>query len=319
MQKLYDNLILIGSISIDRIMSFSGKYEDMIQPDKLHIFCVSPLIEQLKHTRGGVAANIAYSLSLLGNNPILLASIGKDGGDYLQDLTNMGIDTTHMHISDLPTSTYTVMTDANDCQVGGFYPGAMSDSASLTLAPWFGKNALVVVSPYDPPTMDRLVQEAKTHNLRLIYDIGQQVHNVTPDDLLAGIETAELLILNDYELAILAKRTKLSEEKIKSIVPIVVTTLGEQGSVIEGKSTPAPIHISAIKNLNVVDPTGSGDAYRAGFLHGYARGWDVTSCAQLGSTIATYTLLQLGTQTHHFTLEEVSKKYYSAYGKQLPK
>lgn len=314
MQKKYDQLILTGSISIDRIMNFSGRYEDIIQPDKLHVLSIAPLVDSLQHTRGGVAANIAYNLALLKDCPTLLASVGEDGQAYMQDLLEMGVDTSHLHYSPLPTSSFTVMTDANDCQVGGFYPGAMSDSDTLSLAPWYGTNSLFVLSPYDPKSMSRLVKEAYEHHLPLVYDIGQQVTIVPPEELLLGIKSSELLILNDYELGILAKRTMLSEAKIKSLVPLIITTLGERGSIIEGGSLSSPLKIPAVKTNDVVDPTGAGDAYRGGFLYGYSRGWSLITCAQIGSVAASFAIAKRGTQEHHFTLADIKEKLYTAYG-----
>lgn len=313
MNEHLPQLVLLGSISIDRIMNFTGRYEDKIQPDKLHVLSLSILIDNLEHTRGGVAANIAYSLALLGDHSSLLTSIGPDGTDYLDYLGSLDIDTTHVHKSQLPTSTFTVITDANDCQVGGFYPGAMADSDSLTLSPWHNTNSFIVVSPYDPTTMARVVQEAQVQHLPLIYDIGQQVSNVPVEDLLAGVKAAKVLILNDYELGVLATRTNQTEDSIKSQVPIVITTLGEQGSRIEWNSLKTPISIPAVTGLKVVDPTGAGDAYRAGFLYGYRRGWDLKLCGQLATVTASFALEHHGTQVHSYTKDQLAKRYQTTF------
>lgn len=311
MQKSYDHLILTGSISIDRIMNFGGKYRDLIQADKLHVLSLSVLIDNLSHTRGGTAANIAYSSALLGDKPILLGSVGHDAHDYISDLAKLGIDTSHVFYSDLPTPTFTVLTDSDDNQIGGFYPGAMSDIQSLTLKPWYGKNPLVVISANDPTAMDLLVKECIKNKLDYVYDVGQQVTNITTDQLKLGLSKASILFVNDYELGTILSRTLYSKSQLQSMIPIIVTTLGHKGSDINGVIVPA------VKNLKVIDPTGAGDAYRAGFLHYYLQGQTLQGCAELGSTVATYTIELRGTQTHHFTLADVIKKHYSAYGRKL--
>jgi adenosine kinase len=310
-QKFYDNLILTGSISIDRIMNFNGKYKDMIQADKLHVLSLSVLIDQLTDSRGGTAANIAYSSALLGQHPILLGSVGHDAKSYIASLSQLGIDTSHIHYSQLPTPTFTVLTDADNNQIGGFYPGAMADISQLSLQPWYDTKTLVVISANDPLAMDYLVKECQAHHLDYVYDVGQQVTNITIDQLKLGLSKAKILFVNDYELGTVISRTHYTRQQLDSLVPLIVVTLGKDGIDIGGTITPAVQHVA------VVDPTGAGDAYRAGFLYGYLRGSSLQVCAQLGSTIATYTIEKHGTQTHTFTLADVKNKYYSAYGSQL--
>lgn len=310
-------VVLLGSFSIDRIMNYPGRYEDQIRPDKLHVLSLSVLIERLEHSRGGVAANIAYNLSLLGESPILLTSVGPDGLDYLQSLSQLGIDTSFVHHSSLPTSTFTVLTDANDCQVGGFYPGAMSDHHQLSLRAWHDTGALVVVSPFDPDCMRRIVQESAKHKLHLVYDIGQQVSNVEPADLTAGIKAAEIIIVNDYELSALSERSGMTPAEIKKQVPVLVTTLGASGSLIEGNMVHKALSIQAVKVDRVVDPTGAGDAYRAGFLYGRRRNWPLRSCGQLGSLLGSYAVQFSGTQKHSFNMQAIMEQY-QAYFKEDP-
>jgi adenosine kinase len=228
----------------------------------------------------------------------------------------MGIDTTHIHMSDLPTSTFTVLTDRDDNQVGGFYPGAMADSSSLSLHPW-ERDALVVVSAYDPATMKRLVHEAEERSMKIVYDIGQQVSNVATEDLQEGIRAAEILCVNDYEMEVLSSRTSMSANDIKQDIPIVITTLGKEGSVIEGKDVTEPVHIPAIKDIDIVDPTGAGDAYRAGFLYGYKRGWELKKCSQLASTVASFAIEKVGTQEHDCTMDQIRERYYKQYKENL--
>jgi adenosine kinase len=309
----YDHLILTGSISIDRIMNFSGRYKDLIQADKLHVLSLSVLIDQLTNSRGGTATNIAYSLALLGEHPILLGSIGSDAGNYLDDLKKLGIDTSHVHQSKLPTATFTVMTDSEDNQVGGFYPGAMSDISHLSLKPWIGSNPLVVISASDPKGMNQLVTECITNHFDYVYDVGQQVTNISVEDLKNGLAGAKILFVNDYELGTIIGRTGYTQAELETMIPLIVTTLGSKGTSISGSSLQTAIQVPALSDVKVVDPTGAGDAYRAGFFYGNLQGWDLNSCAEFGSTVASYTIQLHGTQTHTFTLDEVIKKHDYAY------
>ncbi|HEX5744479.1 MAG TPA: carbohydrate kinase family protein [Candidatus Saccharimonadales bacterium] len=295
-------LIICGSIALDRIMNFSGKYRDLIRPDKLHVLSLSVLLDKMEETPGGVAANIAHGMAQLGERPVLLGSVGPDAFAYMKELKAAGIDTAHVHTSQLPTASFNVMTDSEDNQVGGFYPGAMSDSEKLTLEPWVGQDVLVCVSAHDPPGMRSQVEECVRHGLRLVYDPGQQVSNSPAEDLKAGVEAAEVLIANDYELGALCEKTGLDADGIKAKVPVVVTTLGKDGSVIEGAKVRSPVKVSACISGKVVDPTGAGDAYRAGFLYGYLRQWQLQKCGRLGSAVASYIV------EHHGTQARLSKK-----------
>ncbi len=298
-------------------MNFAGKYQDLIQADKLHVLSLSVLIDKLTNSRGGTGANIAYNSALLGEHPILLGSIGKDSLSYLDDLTDLGINTSHVHKSDLPTATFTVMTDSQDNQIGGFYPGAMSDITHLTLEPWYGKKALVVISANDPVAMDQLVKECIKHNLDYIYDLGQQVTNISVKQMKLGLSKAKVLIGNDYELGTILGRTGYSETQLNSLVPVIVTTLGAEGTKITGSSVKDPLIVKAVQGLKPVDPTGAGDAYRAGFLYGYLRNFDLAVCAKIGSVTSIYTILLHGTQTHSFTLRDVQQKLFTHYGAKI--
>jgi adenosine kinase len=300
-------LIVCGSIAIDRIMNFSGRYRDLIKPDKLHALSLSMLLDKLEDSPGGIGANIVASLACLGEQPILLGSAGTDAKDYIKRLHGLGVDTSHVHFSDLPTASFNVITDSEDSQVGGFYQGAMSDSQSLSFKPWQGKDALVVISAHNPEAMNRQVAECQDYRLRLVYDPGQQVSDPTTD-LKAGSEAAEVLITNDYELSVLCQKLGTSPEDLKNKLPLVITTLGKYGSIMEGKPINEPISIGIAKPEAVVDPTGAGDAYRAGFLYGYLRQWDLRVCGQLGSVVSSFIVERHGTQ-HHFSKQDVMERY----------
>lgn len=299
-------------------MSFEGRYRDHIRPEKLDKLSISIFLNDLQDAHGGVGANIAYSLALLGEQPVLVGAVGPDGLLYMEKLAHLGVNIAHVFESKLPTATFNVITDSDQNQVGGFYPGAMFDSDSLGLAPWRDQSPIVVVSPHDPKAMHRQVQECKQWNLRLCYDIGQQVSNLPGDEMAEGVDAAEILILNDYEMTVLSQKTGKSIEDIKTRVPIVITTLGKDGSVIEGKVVPEPIRVGVAKPKQVADPTGAGDAFRSGFLYGLARGWPLKACAQLGAVCGTYAVETVGTQSHSFTPLELTARYEASFNESLP-
>jgi adenosine kinase len=309
-------LILCGSIALDRIMNFSGSYQDLIKPDKLHVLSVSVLLDKLEETRGGVAANIAHDIALLGEQPVLLGSVGPDAANYVKDLAAEGINTEHVHVSDVPTASFNVMTDRDDNQVGGFYPGAMADSGSLSLKPWAGQNVLVCVSAHDPTGMKAQVAECGQYGLPLVYDPGQQVSNSPAEDLKAGTKAAKILITNDYELDVLCEKTGIAPETIKAETPLVITTFGKDGSIIEGTQTPEPIKIPAAKPAELVDPTGAGDAYRAGFLYGYLRQWPLPACGRLGAVLASFVIEHHGTQAR-FSKEAIRERYQETFNEEI--
>ncbi|HUD10193.1 MAG TPA: carbohydrate kinase family protein [Candidatus Saccharimonadales bacterium] len=308
-------LIVCGSIAIDRIMNFTGLYRELIKPEKIHALSISPLLDKLENTPGGVGANIAFNLARLGERPVLLGSVGLDAKQYIADLSTAGVDTSHIHFSKRATASFNVITDSEDSQVGGFYQGAMADSESVSFKPWIKKNVLAVISAYDPEAMNRQVEECKTSGMRLIYDPGQQVANPTTD-LQAGINAAEVVFVNDYELQLLDEKLGLGVSVLKSQMPLLITTLGKNGSIITGKNLSSPLKISIAKPKHVVDPTGAGDAYRAGFLYGYLREWDLRTCGQLGATIASFIVEHQGTQ-HAFSKPEVLQRYYDNFKEEL--
>jgi adenosine kinase len=312
-------IVISGSIAIDRIMNFKGRYQDHIRPEKIDTISISIFLENLKDTHGGVGANIAYSLALLGETPALLGSVGPDGLLYMEKLAHHGVDISHVFESKLATATFNVITDSEQNQIGGFYPGAMFDSDSLSFNAWKATSPIVVVSPHDPKAMRRQVKECKDWSLRLCYDIGQQVSNLPGEEMAEGIEAAEVLILNDYELSVLSNKSGISIEDIKAQVPIVITTLGKDGCVIEGSKLPEPVQVGVCKPKQVADPTGAGDAFRAGFLYGHARNWPLKTSAQMGAVCGTYAIESIGTQAHEFSFEDVRKRYEQSFNESLPK
>ncbi len=311
-------ILLTGSFSIDQIMNFDGLFEELIQPDKLHVLSISPLVKSLRKTRGGIAGNIAYSLALLGEKPILYVSAGKDTKNYVESLSDLGVDTSHVYYSKFPTATFSVLTDSNDCQVGGFYPGAMGDAKSLSINNFADEDVFVVVSAHDPAQMIVQAKECLKLKKRMFFDIGQQILALSKDDLLIGLDAAELLILNDYEMGMLEKKVGLTKNEIVRKVDTCVITLGEKGSIIYSKKNKySSVKILATKVKKAIDPTGAGDAFRSGFLYGYIKNWNLEKCAKLGSVTSAFAVEKHGTQEHKFSLAEIKKRYLENYHEAL--
>lgn len=298
-------------------MNFSGRYQDLIKPDKLHILSISMFLDKVADKHGGVGANISRTLSLLGENPILLGSVGPDAEQYLAKLSKSGVDIQHVHRSEIPTASFNVITDSDHNQVGGFYPGAMSDSDNLSLEKWKDEDVFIVMSPHDPTAMRRQVTECKRFGLRMFYDIGQQVITVPKKDLIDAINVAELLILNEYEFSMLAERTGKTTDEILKKIPVVVITKGKNGSMIAGKNVKRKIEVPIANPSVVVDPTGAGDAFRAGFLMGYIRGLNLETCGKLGAVSSVYAVETYGTQEFTFTKDEFKKRYAENFNEQI--
>lgn len=309
-------LIIAGSIAFDRIMNYRGRFRDVIKPDKIHVLSLSILLDKIEDTRGGIGANIAYNLALLNEQPVLLGSVGPDASLYVEKLQQLGVNIDYLHFSEKQTATFNVFTDSDDNQIGGFYGGAMDDSGSLSLASWANKDALIVISPHHPPAMRRQVAEAQEHGLRLVYDISQQVANCPSEDLRAGLEAAELVIVNDYEAAMLTERSGYTQKDLISMLKVLVITRGKEGSdIYTGKNK--PIKISAAITQAEQDPTGAGDAYRAGFLYGYVRDWGLKTCGQMGAVAASFAVEAHGTQKHAFTAETFKKRYNEYFNEEV--
>ncbi len=327
------DVLVTGTLSFDYIMDFSGKFADRIMPDKIHKISLSFLVDKLSKQFGGTAGNIAYTLKLLGTEPTILAPAGNDFTPYKTFLIKHKISTKYIkEHADVPTSSYFVVTDKDDNQIGSFYIGAMKYAKELSPLsfPRKRESSFVVLAPTDPEAMKKYVKECRKLKLRYLYDPAFQIATFTPDELREGIEGAEILIGNDYEIALIEERVGISHEELCVMVPIVITTLGNKGSTIETRRE--SIHIKPAKPKNVSDPTGAGDAYRAGFLAGYLRfslarsllarltavtADELQMCGQMGSVAAVYTVETYGTQTHSFTSKEFIKRYRENYGSEI--
>jgi adenosine kinase len=311
-------IVIVGSIALDRIMNFSNRYVDLIEPSKLDVLSISVLIDDMQEARGGVGANISYNMACLGEKPYLLGSAGTEAEYYLDSLKEAGVDVSMVNRSNMANATFTVITDADHNQIGGFYPGAMSDSSSVSFAPFkeTSSDYIFCLSAHDPTAMNRQVDECKEFGLRLFYDPGQQVSSTPVEDLKKGIEIAEVVITNEYEQSLLLKRMGISLDELQQKVPILISTQGSKGSIISGNTLEAPISIGVAKPSIETDPTGAGDAYRAGFLYGYSRDWKLEDSAQLGAVLASFVLEKQGTQVN-IIKELVSSRYKETFNKEV--
>ncbi len=307
------HILVTGSLAFDYIMDFPGAFSDHIMPDKIHQINLSFLVNTLKKERGGTAGNIAYNLSLLKINPAIFAAAGNDFGEYASFLKQQGIDTSNIQIiKDKKTASAFIMTDKVDNQITGFYPGAMTHSNEYSLKTLQQKPDFVIISPNDPKAIIKLADECRKLNIPFMIDIGMQLPSLTSDEIKNIVQKATILIGNDYEIDLLKKKSSLSEEELFKQVEILIITLGANGSQITTKNETCAI--PPAKPKEVLDPTGAGDAYRAGFMAGYIRGLDLKTCGQMGSVAACYAIEKYGTQQHRFTIDAFQERYVQTFG-----
>ncbi len=302
-------IVCAGSIAFDYLMTFPGYFRDHILPEKLESISLSFLVDSMTRQRGGTAPNIAYNLALLGDHPAIFGAAGQDFEEYRAWLEAAGVNTRYVRvISDEYTASFFANTDASNAQIASFYTGAMKYAAEMSLDDLVGEAIdLMVISPDDPRAMHRHVTECRKLGVPYLYDLGQQVARVSVEDMRCGVEGAWALFVNEYEFELLQKHMEKTAEKLLAQVPLVVVTLGEKGANIydHGELTHTPV----VPPQRILDPTGVGDAFRAGFLRGYGLGLDWQTCGQMGALAATYCLEQRGTQCHCYDRESFVARY----------
>lgn len=307
-------ITVTGSLAFDHIMDFPGKFSDHIMPDKIHQINLSFLVNTLTKQKGGTAGNIAYNLALLKTPVGIVGMTGHDFPEYAKFLENTGVDISKIQTAENHlTSSAFIMTDIADNQITAFYPGAMEDTPKLSLE---GVTTdFVVVSPNNPEAMVKFTKECQDFHINYMLDPGMQLPALAADDLKDMLNAATILIGNDYEIALLKEKLSLNEAQLLDQVEILITTLGEKGSRVQTKKQ--TLEINAAKPNQVLDPTGAGDAYRAGFLAGFTKELDLKTCAQMGSLAACYAIEKYGTTNHTFTVEEFKKRYKENFGEEL--
>jgi adenosine kinase len=298
-------------------MSFPGYFKDHILPDRLDSISLSFLVDTMVRQRGGTAANIAYNLALLGGKPYLMGTVGEDFEDYRRWLESKGVDTSAVKVIEgVYTASFFANTDLSNAQIASFYTGAMAHASELSL--YDDRAALpdmVVISPNDPEAMRKLVIECQELHVPYLYDPSQQLVRMAPEDIRRGVEGAHSLFVNEYEFELLQKHTGMRPEEIIAKIAFMVVTLGERGATIYVKGE--TYNIPAVAPEKVADPTGVGDAFRAGFLTGYSLGLDWQTCGQMGALAATYCLEKPGTQNHCFTPVEFAQRYERIFNDDL--
>lgn len=307
---------IYGSLAYDRILDFKGNFVDHILPDKTDRLNVSFFAPDLSESYGGVAGNIAYSLALLGGTPLVFSRAGNDFAPYGAWLMKNGADISHVETDgSVRTAFATILTDEKDNQITAFYPGAMAHPYASPL-PAKGGASLAIVGAGNPDDMRAFPEHFRANGTPFIYDPGQQIPALSPDDLKNGMRGAEALISNDYELALIMKETGMSEADILKGTRMLITTFGEKGSRIVTAEEMFEIPPAAPKKNE--DPTGAGDAYRAGFLYGLVSGWPLPVIGRFAGTLACYAVEMHGTQVHTFTMDEVQSRYRGNFNEEFP-
>jgi adenosine kinase len=310
-------VLATGSVAFDYILTFKGRFRDHIMPDQVHILNLSFLVEQFEKRRGGVAANYAYTLRLLGHPAAILATAGSDADEYRAWLEGLGVDCSGLHLlAGETTATGFTTTDLDHNQITGYYGGAMNRAGEVGLADSGVSPAAVIVGPNGPAGMARLADECRRAGMPFVFDPAHQLPHMTGEDLERQARGSWILIGNDYELELIRQRTGRDIAGLRELAAIVVTTLGREGSRIDTGS--GTVTIPAAPARVEVDPTGAGDAYRAGLVAGLLRGLGPEEAGRVASLAAAYVVEQAGTIEHHYSMEEFAERYRSAFGDPLP-
>ncbi|MFN7980824.1 MAG: carbohydrate kinase family protein [Vicinamibacterales bacterium] len=301
------NIVVTGSIAYDYLMSFPGKFTEHFLPEHMHRVSLSFLVDSMDKRRGGCAPNIAYTLALLGERPLLMGTAGEDFGDYRQWLEAAGVDTSlTKQVDGKFTASFFCSTDQHNNQIASFYTGAMANAGELSFRS-VDNIGIAIVSPNDPGAMVQYAEECRALKIKYIFDPGQQVARMSGEELKDGTIGASVVICNDYEYEILKQKTGLSEEDILRHSDALIVTKGEHGSTIITRTDRHDV--PAVTPTRIVDPTGVGDAFRGGLMKGLALGLGYVVAAQIGSVAATYALEHLGGQSHAYSLQEFSDRY----------
>lgn len=313
--------LICGSIAYDTIMNFEGKFADQILPEQIHILNVAFLVPTMRRELGGCAGNIAYNLSLLGGDPIIMATVGGDAAPYMNRLTQLAIDTTHIRqIEKAFTAQAMITTDQANNQITAFHPGAMGEShlnqVSAVVAERSrnskGAAKFGIVAPDGRQGMWEHCHQLADANIPFIFDPGQGLPMFNGPELLELVEIASYLAVNDYEGEMLSKRTGLSLEKIAQRVKALIVTKGAQGAEIysQGKC----IAIPSVPAAKVIDPTGCGDAFRGGLLFGLENDWDWETTGRLASLMGSIKITHQGPQNHQLSKTAIADQFKAAFG-----
>ncbi len=311
------SLLITGSIATDHLMTFPGRFADSLVVDQLDKISLSFLVDDLEVRRGGCAANIAFGLGSLGLRPVLVGAVGADFVDYRSWLERHNVDCSGVHVSETRhTARFVCTNDATMAQIASFYAGAMSEAREIELKPIvdrLGGVDLVLIGPNDPEGMLRHTQECRDRGYRFLADPSQQLAFGDGEMIRDLIDGAEILFANEYESALITQKTGWSHEAVLDRVGTWVITLGPEGVRIERKGE-QPLHVPAVPEVRKVEPTGVGDAFRAGFLAALGWGLGLERAAQLGCLLAVYVVEQVGTQEYALSRSHFLARCEEAYG-----
>jgi adenosine kinase len=330
--KSNKTILVSGSLVYDRIMDFPGYFKDHIMPDKIHILNVSFAVNNMRESFGGTAGNIAYNLSLLGVRPAILACVGNDFGQYKKWLVKSKVDISGVKIiKNKNTASCYITTDMSDNQITAFNPGALNkesfDKVKIPQTPFikgafknppnplYQGGIIAIIAPGNIKDMENYARFYKKANIKYIFDPGQQITALSPASLKSGIKGAEILIGNDYEINLISKKTGWTTKDLIDKVGMLVVTMGNKGSLIYLNNKRHVIGPAKIKKA--VDPTGAGDAYRAGLIKGMVEGYDIRKAGQLASVVASFAVEKAGTQEHKFSIKDLEERHKRSYGKDL--
>jgi adenosine kinase len=309
------SILVCGSLAFDTIMVFPDQFRKHILPDRIHMLNVSFMVPDMRREFGGTAGNIAYNLKLLGEEPRLMATVGHDFAPYAQRLENLGLSAAHVRIlEDHFTAQAFITTDVDDNQITAFHPGAMSESHRNRIAEANGVK-LGIVSPDGRQGMVEHARDFAAAGIPYVFDPGQGLPMFSGPELLDMMRGARALAVNDYEAGIVEQKTGRTPEELARTLGAVVVTRGADGSSVysEGRRTDIP----AVKPDALVDPTGCGDAYRAGLLYGMARGWGWERCGRLAAVMGSIKIAHRGGQNHRPARDEIARRFRDAFGESL--
>ncbi len=300
-------IIVSGSLAYDRIMDFPGKFSDHILPEKIHVLNICFQVDGMKVRFGGTAGNIAYALTLMGEHPVISATIGQDYHSYFEWLAKNGISTENIKIieNDYTASAY-ITTDQANNQITGFHPGAMKYPASLDFDQYDPEETLFIISPGNLQDMVNYPRQCKARKIDYIFDPGQSLPRLEAKELVRAIHGCRMLICNDYEMDLILNKTGLNKGSLLKLTKTVIVTMGEKGSV--ALTQEEEIKIPVVKPKKVLDPTGAGDSYRGGLIAGLIKGLSLEQAARMGSVCASFCLECYGTQDYRFSFEQFNQR-----------
>ena len=307
------DILVSGSLAYDRIMDFPGRFSDHIMPDKLHMINVSFTVNGMAENYGGTAGNIAYSLSLLGEKPRILAAIGHDYHRYFEWLDRCGLSTEDIRVvAEEATSSAFITTDLADNQITGFNPGAMKHPSLFDLDRVDPNNSIAIAAPGNLKDMADYTAGCRERGIFCIFDPGQSLPAWQGNELAQTMLKANMLVSNDYELELIKDKTGLTVDSILDQVRTIITTKGEEGCEVVTKA--GVTRIPAVTTENVVDPTGAGDAFRGGLIKGLVQGLPVERACMMGTVCSHYVIQKYGTQEYNFTPQEYAHTLETSFG-----